>query len=111
MGENDEANIPQHQQDQSLAPVYQRFSLGQCVVTPGALVALIFNRVEPYQLLARHVQGDWGDLTSEDKALNDQAVTNGGRVLSAYSLTNGEKIWVITESDRSATTLLLPSEY
>ena len=57
----------------------------------------------------RHLSGDWGDLCEEDRQLNDEAVENGSRVLSAYVLTTGEKLWVITEADRSSTCLLLPS--
>ena len=66
---------------------------------------------DPAELLARHVTGDWGELAEEDRAENDYSVKNGLRVLSAYTLENGEKIWIISEADRSATTFLKPSEY
>ena len=65
----------------------------------------------PVELLARHVTGDWGDLCDEDKAENELSVEQGFRILSAYELQTGTKLWVITEADRSATTFLLPDEY
>jgi hypothetical protein len=88
------------------------FALGQVVATPGALDALQTAKVAPRQLIKRHVTGDWGDLSAEDKAENDYSIGRGLRIFSAYILpTTGIKMWVITEADRSATTLLLPSEY
>ena len=88
------------------------FSLGQIVSTPGALCALGGEGTGADELLKRHVTGDWGDLSEEDKRENDLSVTEGFRILSAYTLPRtGVKIWVITEADRSATTLLLPDEY
>lgn len=60
--------------------------------------------------LERHANQDWGDLDAEDKTTNDDAARHGGRVLSAYSL-RGDKLWIITEADRSVTTLLTPDEY
>ena len=88
-----------------------RFPLGQVVATPGALVALQAAGELPFALLRRHQSGDWGDIPKADKAENELSVAQGLRILSAYTLTTGEKIWLITEADRSATTLLLPSEY
>jgi hypothetical protein len=61
--------------------------------------------------LARHVTGDWGELEDEDRAANEAAVAEGTRLLSAYTVASGEKLWVITEWDRSVTTFLLPEEY
>jgi len=90
------------------------FRTGQVVATPGALYVLEQASVNPMDLLARHVFGDWGDLCGEDKEANDQAVAHGGRILSSYDLGNGAaatKCWVITEADRSSTTFLLPREY
>lgn len=92
------------------------FPSGQVVATPGALAALDHNVIEPRHLLDRHFSGDWGDLCEEDKQLNDEALKNGSRILSAYTLPDSTKIWVITEAvgdddRRSATTLLLPDEY
>ena len=88
-----------------------RFELGRLVVTPGALKALREAKQEPLALIVRHATGDWGDLDEEDKRENEFSVGKYLRILSAYILPTGVKIWVITEADRSATTLLLPSEY
>lgn len=87
------------------------FDLGQVVGTPGALQALTKAGQDPTELLARHVTGDWGDLCEEDVAENRLSVEQGYRILSSYELETGEKIWLITEADRSATTFLLPGEY
>ena len=59
----------------------------------------------------RHILGEWGDLDAEDKAENELSVREGFRILSSYTLPDGSRVWVITEADRSATTLLLPEEY
>jgi hypothetical protein len=85
-----------------------RFPLGQTVATPGALEALEQAGQAPAALLARHQHGDWGDLAEEDKQENEYSVNRGLRLLSAYHLTTGVKVWVITEADRSVTTLLMP---
>lgn len=87
------------------------FSLGKVYMTPGAIAALERSRQRPEEFLARHVVGDWGNVCEEDKRLNDASVNEGTRILSAYETNTGEKIWVITEGDRSASTLLLPEEY
>ena len=87
------------------------FSLGQVVATPGALEALLEAEQEPVEFISRHVRGDWGNLVEEDKRENELAVEKGLRVFSSYETSKGQKIWVITEWDRSVTTLLLPSEY
>ena len=87
------------------------FDLGQVVGTPGALRALDEAQQGPVEFLARHVTGDWGEVCEEDAAENELSVRQGFRILSAYRLCTGVKIWVITEADRSTTTLLLPSEY
>lgn len=65
----------------------------------------------PAEFLDRHIRGDWGNVCSEDAGLNDEALIDGSRVLSSYQTSRGEKLWVITEADRSSTCLLLPSEY
>lgn len=93
-----------------------KFSLGQQVATPGALKAIHEAGQSAVQLLARHVAGDWGDLSEDDRRLNDEALTDGSRLLSAYTLRSGVRVWVITEAtddegQRAATTLLLPDEY
>jgi hypothetical protein len=87
------------------------FSLGQIVGTPGALNALLEADQSPVEFLTRHVRGDWGDLVEEDQEQNNYSVKNELRILSAYRLNTGERIWVITEWDRSVTTVLLPEEY
>lgn len=92
------------------------FPLGRLLSTPGALSALEEASVSPASLLSRHVTGDWGDLCEEDRGLNDEAVENGSRILSAYILPTKVKVWVITEAaddhgQRVATTILLPEEY
>lgn len=86
------------------------FELGQVVATPGALEVLQEHNINPSTLLDRHITGDWGDLEQEDKDENEFSITNGYRILSAYN-TPGGRVWIITEADRSATTILLPSEY
>jgi hypothetical protein len=87
------------------------FELGQVVATPGAFATLESEGINPAELVGRHVTGDWGDLSPSDWAANDQAVKDGERLLSSYRLSGGAKVWIITEWDRSVTTLLLPSEY
>lgn len=88
-----------------------RLPLGQLVATPAAVAALAAAGVSVFKLLNRHARGDWGDLSAEDLALNDLAAITGQRVLSSYLLRNGQKVWVITEWDRSVTTVLLPDDY
>ena len=87
------------------------FSLGQIVATPGALAALEKAGQSPAFFLDRHVRGDWGDLDPSDVAENEYSVAHGFRLLSSYTTVAGEKLWIITEADRSATTLLLPEKY
>ncbi len=88
------------------------FPLGQIVATPAALEVLEEAGQTPSEFLARHVRGDWGEeLCDEDKELNDEAIKDGSRILSAYTLKSGAKLWVITEADRSSTCALLPSDY
>lgn len=88
------------------------FPMGQLLATPGAKELLEQNGLSAAAFIQRHVSGDWGDLDPEDKALNDEAVkpATQSRVMSAYNI-GSDKLWIITEWDRSATTLLLPSEY
>lgn len=87
------------------------FELGQIVGTAGALQALDQADQQALDLIARHVTGDWGDVCEEDRNENEFSVPNGLRILSAYTLETGIKVWLITEADRSSTTILLPSEY
>lgn len=87
------------------------FQLGEVVATPGAVETMQRHNVEPQTLLQRHVTGDWGVLCKEDAQSNNDAVTYGDRIFSSYPIADNVRIWVITEWDRSVTTLLLPSEY
>jgi len=92
-----------------LTPV-RRFPLGSVVSTPGALHLLTSHKVSAFALLALHQSGQWGDVPPDDARANDQALIVGARVLSAY-LVGGARLWIITEADRSVTTMLLPEEY
>jgi hypothetical protein len=85
--------------------------VGRMVATPGALKALGEAEQTPLEFLSRHMNGDWGEVCQEDWAENDLSVREGFRILSAYTLKTGVKIWIITEADRSATTVLLPEDY
>ena len=87
----------------------QKIELGQILITPGAHDDLDLKDVA--SSLVRHASGDWGDMCEEDWAYNDEALENGGRIMSAYHDRNDIKFWIITEWDRSATTIMLPSEY
>lgn len=90
----------------------QHFHLGSVVATPDALSALAEANESAMPLLTRHQSGDWGELCEEDKVLNDEAVNNGSRILSSFVLkATGQKVWIITEADRSSTTILLPENY
>lgn len=89
-----------------------RFNPGQVVATPGALAALEASGDSLLSYLQRHLSGDWGDVAPEDaRDENELSLKNDWRLLSAYTLKSGTKIWVITEADRSSTCLLLPEEY
>lgn len=88
-----------------------KFPLGQMLATPGALEALEESGQSAADFLGRHVNGDWGDVDAEDAKENELSVAQGFRILSAYRTTKDVKLWVITEADRSATTILLPDEY
>lgn len=102
----------------AVKPPHHVIAGGQIVATPGALTALAGSNVgtaAPAMLLTRHFVGDWGDLCDDDKLANDEALAEGvGRIFSAYDVPSGAscvRVWIITEHDRSATTLLLPDEY
>jgi hypothetical protein len=88
-----------------------RFPLGHVVATPGALRALEKAEQLPAEFLDRHVNGDWGEVPEADKQENELSVEQEFRILSAYTTSAGDQIWILTEADRSATTLMLPSEY
>ena len=103
----------------------QLFELGQVLMTPGAMAVLAAPYAEDFKdfsehfiaslvvghYLRRHMAGDWGDVCEEDQKENDFSVEHGYRILSAYELDDEHSIWIITEADRSITTILLPSEY
>jgi hypothetical protein len=88
-----------------------KYPLGKIVATPNALREFARASEDPLPYLTRHVGGDWGDLSEADKIENDFSVANGFRILSAYTLSTGTKIWIITEADRSSTCVLLPEDY
>lgn len=91
--------------------VQNRFPLGVLVVTPPTLEAIDASGESPYKYLTMHCTGNWGKLCPEDWAINDDALKTGSRILSAYTRNSGVSIWIITEWDRSATTILLSSDY
>jgi hypothetical protein len=84
------------------------FRLGRIVTTPNALQSLTQDDI--LLGIQRHQAGDWGDLTDDNRAANDRALAQGGRIVSAYNAMNGTRFWLITEADRSATTILLPED-
>ena len=93
----------------SLSP---RFELGHIVATPGAIETMERRGIDGLRLLGRHVSGDWGDLEEEDKRENEFSVKRRLRILSAYGAhDDADRLWVITEADRSVTTILRPDEY
>ncbi|MBR8165582.1 hypothetical protein KDW98_31075 [Burkholderia vietnamiensis] len=88
-----------------------RFPMGRPVITPSAQDTLDKAGISGVLLLARHIHGDWGNLSVEDQTANELAILTGKRLLSSYDLPGGGKVWVITEADRSITTILLPEDY
>ena len=92
-----------------LASTKARVALGHIMATTGAIRKI----AEEDRLLGlcRHQRGDWGDLDEEDRESNEQALVEGNRLLSSYKARNGRRFWIITEWDRSVTTILLPEEY
>lgn len=87
------------------------FSLGQVLATPGALSMLEALQLTPLPFVVRHVSGDWGDICSEDRQANAEALVHSFRLMSVYVLSATQRLWIITEADRSSTTLLMPEEY
>jgi hypothetical protein len=87
------------------------FPLGNLHATPGALAAIEAAGLNPLALISRHVRGDYGDLCASDKKANLQAIKDGSRILSAYVIAEGVKVYVITEASRELTTVLLSDEY
>jgi len=88
-----------------------RFALGQTFITPGAEEAIQIAGQTEIEFLRRHMSCDWSELSEDDIQENELSLKEGFRLLSAYQTGKGQKLWIITEADRSATTILLPSEY
>ena len=86
-----------------------KFPLGRIVATPGVLSALAPEEIQT--ALGRHLVGDWGELDQEDRRENELSLAKGFRLLSAYTSKVGIRFWIITEANRSVTTILLPEEY
>jgi hypothetical protein len=112
--------------DISAANKNNLFDTGATVITQNLHSAIVTHHLHKHQgkklhdwvssCLLRHCRGDWGDLKEEDKAMNEEALISGARIFSAYAIPQGfklteEKLWIITEADRSVTTLLFPSDY
>lgn len=93
----------------NISPLGPLFKTGMLTATPG-VIDLRDQGLALEPLLRRHLQGDWGDLTEDDKKENEFSLKNGFRIFSSYETSHG-KVWIITEADRSATTVLLPEEY
>jgi hypothetical protein len=92
-------------------PTIPLFPAGQIVATPDGLALLEQANKSPLEFLSRHIRGDWGDLCQDDKTENELSLKYGFRLMSSYQVTDTERLWIITEADRSVTTLLLPAEY
>ncbi len=88
-----------------------RFPLGELYITEGIVDLIERQGVDIAALIVRHLRGDWGDMDSHDRAHNDHALLTGDRLLSAYRVAETETVWIITESGRLETTVLVPDEY
>ncbi|MGZ4954259.1 MAG: type I restriction endonuclease subunit M [Methylobacter sp.] len=102
---------PSRSPQPSMSTTGPLFSPGQVIATPGAMQAMADHHLLSFDLLARHLLGDFGEIPPEDAKANRQAIQDGSRILSSYPLGNGGRIWLITEADRRSTTFLLPEEY
>jgi hypothetical protein len=98
-----------HETQRRDQPVTSKFSTGQLVATPNALQQLLYNDIQT--ALGRHTAGDWGDLDDYDRQQNEFALKFGLRVCSKYRSSKGVKFYILTECDRSVTTIFLPGEY
>ncbi|WP_285374215.1 hypothetical protein [Pseudomonas sp. lyk4-TYG-107] len=94
--------------DESTKPMSE---LGALVITKGADALMRGLKINPFFYFYRHLQGDWGDICDEDRQTNEDALISGNRLMSVYNVIAEERIWIITEADRSVTTILLPEEY
>jgi hypothetical protein len=92
-------------------PQPARFQAGQLLMTAGIKDLVVKEKLNLIPYVVRHLNGDWGDIPAEDARANQAALRDGDRLLSAYQVTSEARVWIITESDRSATTVLLPEEY
>jgi len=92
-----------------ILPLSMKFVLGELVITPAALQAVPAEEI--YRGIDRHVCGDWGEVSDADRVENEFALRHGLRLLSVYELKSGARFWVLTEGDRTATTVLLPGDY
>ena len=92
-------------------PDFPLFKLGQVVATPAAIDLLRSLALNPLIFLGKHAFGDWGQIDDHDREANRAALKDGSRLLSSYTLNRNDRLWIITEADRSSTTLLLPQEY
>lgn len=86
-----------------------KFSPGRLVATPNALDHISGTDIQA--AIRRHLSGDWGEVGSEDRQTNDEALQRGGRLLSVYRTPEKVAFWIITEHDRSVTTVLMPEDY
>lgn len=104
---NSQATAPIENQAPQSAPL---FPMGQIVATPAVADYFAAHGINPLDYLRRHAHGDWGDVPPEDATANQVSIKSGTRILSSYTVAS-ETVWIITEADRSSTTLLFPSEY
>ncbi len=88
-----------------------RFTLGRMVITVACKAHMDRLNADPLHFLSRHVNGDWGELGTDDKRANEEAIRHSMRIMSRYQLSDGENIYIITERDRSCTTIMLRDEY
>jgi hypothetical protein len=91
-----------------IAIAHPKFPLGQTVITSNAQAQL--DPADVQQGISRHARGDWGEVCPEDRQLNELSLKNGDRLLSVYR-SGGKRFWIITEADRSVTTVLMPEDY
>jgi hypothetical protein len=107
----DEPVNHRHCHSTAYGSIEPRLQLGRVVATYGALRKMLAIGIDPKTLLTRHATGDWSEMDAEDRKANIDAAATGLRVFSAYRISESERIWIITEADRSVTTFLLPHEY
>ena len=94
-----------------MIPTRSPIPLGRILATPEALTAMKRSGDAPETFLRRHETQDWGNVESDDWARNDEALRDGSRIVSSYNLKDGTTVWIVTEADRSVSTILLPEDY